>query len=123
MIILTGYVSVSEDIETLRARLVPEVQKIVAARQQEPVSIWNMFALAASAVGGIRCEFSHMKPDGEVKILDGPLSFKRDQDAIENHLRDFLRIAAEDSVIARQGLRDMMSSQRAGTWCLSGSVF
>ena len=82
-----------------------------------------MFALAASAVGGIRCEFSHMKPDGEMKILDGPLSFKRDQDAIENHLRDCLRIAAEDSVIARQGLRDMMPSQRAETWCLSGSVF
>lgn len=55
--ILTGYVSVSEDIKILRARLAPKVQRIVAARQQKPVSIWNMIALAASADGGIKCEF------------------------------------------------------------------
>jgi len=40
---------------------------------------------AVSAVGGIKCELAQAKPDGEVKPLNGPLSFKRDQDAIENN--------------------------------------
>jgi len=32
-----------------------------------------------------------------MKILNGPLSFKRDQDAIENNMRNFLRIASENA--------------------------
>lgn len=101
--------------EALRARLALEAQRIIAARQQEPVSIWNILAPAALAFGGIRSEFSHVKPDGEAEILDGPLSSKSDQDVIEDRLRDCLRIGTEYSIIARQRLRDMISSQRAVT--------
>lgn len=80
----------TDDIETLKGGL---VERILS--EMESDSECGLFGCAVSTVGGIKCEFVHVKPGGEVEVLAGPLDFKADQGAIEDALKHILKAAGD----------------------------
>lgn len=69
---------------------------------------WTILAFAATTVGGIKCEFAELTPTGEVKILKGPLNFKKNKDAIEDILRECVRKVYEELASAHLRFRDII---------------